>query len=104
MSSFIFLKNGLQEEELGPLPLLSERNGPCVQTRLRKGCSVDTGQEMLYKGTVIVSNLSAKTLLKIFRKLQFHENFEISDSVSRFLPLLTIHACTRYIYTCWQTT
>lgn len=48
--SFVFFKNGLKEEELGPLPLLPARNGPCVQTRIGKSCLVDTGQKMFFQG------------------------------------------------------
>lgn len=36
-------QNGLEEEELGPVPLLSERNGPCEQTWDGKGGLIDPG-------------------------------------------------------------
>lgn len=39
----VLWQNGLKEEELGSVPQLSERDGPCVQTRLRKGCTLDSG-------------------------------------------------------------
>lgn len=45
--TFLPLKDRLQEEELGSLPVLSERNGSCVSARFRQSCSVNTGQEML---------------------------------------------------------
>lgn len=47
-SQTLFLwQDGLKEEELGPLPVLSERNGPRVQAGLGEGGAVDAGQEVL---------------------------------------------------------
>lgn len=40
---FVVLQDGLKEEELGPLPVLPERNGPRVQARLGEGGVVDAG-------------------------------------------------------------
>lgn len=44
---YVVWQDGLKEEELGPLPVLSERNGPRVQAGLREGSVVDAGQEVL---------------------------------------------------------
>lgn len=44
---YVILQDGLKEEELGPLPVLSERNGPRVQARLGEGGVVDAGQKVL---------------------------------------------------------
>jgi len=60
--SVFFLKNGLKEEELGPVPFLSERNGPCVHTRHREGCLVDTGQEVLHQGNRILMQMTGFTV------------------------------------------
>lgn len=40
---FVVLQDGLKEEELGPLPVLPERNGPRVQAWLGEGGVVDPG-------------------------------------------------------------
>lgn len=48
----VFLQSGLQEEELGPVPVLPERNGPGMQAGIREGRPVDSGQEVLRQGAV----------------------------------------------------
>lgn len=44
------LQNGIQEEELGPVPLVLARDGPRVQAGLGQGSAADTGQEVLFQG------------------------------------------------------
>lgn len=44
---YVVRQDGLKEEELGPLPVLSEGNGPRVQAGLGEGGVVDAGQEVL---------------------------------------------------------
>lgn len=50
LSLFVAWQDGLQEEELGPLPVLPERNGPRVQAWLGEGGVADAGQEVLHQG------------------------------------------------------
>lgn len=47
---FCSLQDGFQEEELGPLSIMSQRDGPRVQTRDWKGSFAHARQEMFFKG------------------------------------------------------
>lgn len=108
--SFLFFKNGLKEEELGPLPLLPARNGPCVQTRIRKGCLVDTGQKMFFQGNGNnkIRGIVVKIATESFQGNEppLHENFQIICKC-KFLPVVQLiqmlnlthlasYACTGY--------
>lgn len=60
------LQNGIEEEELGPVSLLLEGDGPCVPARLWEGSAADAGQEMLFQGErcVLSSLLSPRIRIR----------------------------------------